>query len=364
MLLTAQHLVGAHDVSSVPPRRSRGPAGPAASPRVPRAGGLGVGHTEGDQHVVSAATAERGGERPRAWRRRRRWLELPAGEHRQVVVAVSASRCSTWSRAGSLVHRSLVTGGEGGLDHGAAHKTGAADEEDTHMAAVLPRLTRPGAHRGPPRRKTSMLQATRIAATPRPASGSTMPMKPPTTRKLEQGLGLREGPARGSPAGSARRATACPGTGRERHGARHAAGSPSRATTAPPPRRPAGISTTVACGLIRRSTEPSACAARSPGRAARAGPARERVVAQQERHEHRQEAAGPGVRCSPAGRPVRDRRRSCWARWWMRRAACRPRRDGAAHQRAWPARSQSLRYNDAVGPRGPASLPAAARAFT
>ena len=151
MLLTAQHLVGAHDVSSVPPRRSRGPAGPAASPRVPRAGGLGVGHTEGDQHVVSAATAERGGERPRAWRRRRRWLELPAGEHRQVVVAVSASRCSTWSRAGSLVHRSLVTGGEGGLDHGAAHEAGAANEEDAHGEAGRPStFTTPGLRAGLP----------------------------------------------------------------------------------------------------------------------------------------------------------------------------------------------------------------------
>ena len=30
---------------------------------VPRAGGLGVGRHRGDQHVVSAATAERGGER-------------------------------------------------------------------------------------------------------------------------------------------------------------------------------------------------------------------------------------------------------------------------------------------------------------
>ena len=107
--------------------------------------------------MVSAATVERGGERPHVpgdvgadvdGR-----VELPAGEHRQVVVAVGQQVLDVVQ--GGVVGPApvqqghLVTGGEGGLDHGAAHETGAADEEDAHGRTVALELTRPGARRAP-----------------------------------------------------------------------------------------------------------------------------------------------------------------------------------------------------------------------
>ena len=215
-------------------------------------------------------------------------------------------------------------------------KVGQADREGAARAgrrarALSQAVAGAGRRAARPPRHTSRRPGSRRRRRGRAAgtSGSAMPMKPPTTQDSWSSVSERANvPARralgdlaldqrverqlaqrlGEPGGE-------PEQHRGRQPVEHARPRP------PPRRRPAASTTTVTCGLIRRSTEPSAMPMVLP-RPADADhqaeqqrrlvlPAGERLVAQQERHEHRQEPAQqpqPGVGAQRDHDAVRQRR--------------------------------------------------------
>ena len=107
--------------------------------------------------MVAAATVEGRGQRPdvpgHVGADVDGRVELPSREHRQVVVAVGQQVLDPVQPGvvglAAVQEGHLVAAGDGGLDHGAAHEAGAADEEDAHGRTVALAFTTPGLRRAP-----------------------------------------------------------------------------------------------------------------------------------------------------------------------------------------------------------------------